>query len=98
MTNTGQWSGRRVTNARRRWIAAIAHGDVRCAKCDLPIDPRQPWHLGHQLARALGGSHDPANLHPEHVRCSTSDGGKLAAALRRTTRTIPTATNRRSWT
>lgn len=91
------WRGRVVTTARERWLSRVAAGGVDCAKCGLPIDPRAPWHLGHQTARALGGGHEPSNLWPEHPRCSTSDGGKLAQALRRTARTVPTV-NRRSWT
>lgn len=92
------WKGRTVTNARAPWLARVAAGGVSCGRCGLPIAPAQRWHLGHIVDRALGGGHEPSNLHPEHVLCSTSAGGKLGQALRRSARTVPSVTNRRSWT
>lgn len=91
------WTGRTVTSARAPWLPRIAAGGVDCARCGLPIRPDQPWHLGHQVDRALGGGHEPTNLHPEHPGCSTSAGGKLAQALRRSAQTVPHVTTRRSW-
>jgi hypothetical protein len=83
---------------RAAWAPQVSTGAVKCRRCRLPIDPQQPWHLGHIEDRGTGGSDDPANLHPEHVRCNTSAGGKLAQALRKTP-TIPAnpTQNRRTW-
>jgi hypothetical protein len=70
-----------VMELRRPWQVRIDGGDdVRCARCGLPVMSGQRWHLGHVVDRALGGQ-DADGLHPEHVRCSTSAGGRLAAQL-----------------
>lgn len=38
---------------------------------------RRAFHCGHKLSRINGGSHDLANLQPEHAGCSISAGAKL---------------------
>jgi hypothetical protein len=83
---------------RQRWAVEVSTGNVRCRRCRLPIDPQSSWHLGHIEDRATGGSDDPSNVWPEHARCNTSAGGKLAQAMRRRpdVATNPTQ-NRRTW-
>ena len=32
---------------RKRWLPIVATGGVKCWRCQAPIDPDQPWDLGH---------------------------------------------------
>ena len=32
---------------RKEWAPIVAAGSVKCARCGLPILPRQAWDLGH---------------------------------------------------
>lgn len=92
-----RWGGRRVMSLRARWAPLVAAGSVVCGdpRCGLPIEPGQPWDLGHPTARALGGSDD--GVTPWHASCNRADGGRLGHALRRhQPATVPTA-SRRKW-
>jgi hypothetical protein len=53
----------------------------KCWRCDRIISPSEPWHLGHIVDRALGGSDDL--LWPEHARCSHRSGAELGVRLAR---------------
>lgn len=56
---------------RRREIAAVAvaKGEAVCWRCGLPIDPSEPWELGHD---------DEGREHagPEHRYCNRSAAGR----------------------
>lgn len=54
---------------RRQWAHKVKAGTVRCAKCNQPIKPGTPWHLGHTDDRTKWTG-------PEHPFCNTSDAGK----------------------
>lgn len=49
---------------RAKWAPIVAGGGVLCARCSMPIDPDELWHLGHR-----DGDPDEYNG-PEHVRCN----------------------------
>ena len=56
--------------ARAQWQARMDSGErVRCARCDEPIAPGQPWHLDHTADRR-------GYLGPSHAHCNTSAAGK----------------------
>lgn len=53
---------------RRRWAREVATGTVVCARCELLIDPDEPWDLGHD-------DQDRSKYNgPEHRRCNRSAG------------------------
>lgn len=44
--------------------------DGICGRCGEPIDPDQPWDLGHIVPHAAGGQLTQSNVRPEHVTCN----------------------------
>ena len=59
---------------RQQWQARMDAGErVACARCGLPVDPRQPWALDHADDRK-------SYLGPSHKRCNDSAGGQRAHA------------------
>ena len=49
---------------RKRWEPIVATGGVRCWRCQAPLDPSEPWDLGHD-------DHDRAIYRgPECLRCN----------------------------
>lgn len=58
----------------RRAIApTVATGTVACTRCGLPIQPGQPWDLGHNDDRTrITG--------PEHATCNRSAAGRASHA------------------
>lgn len=58
---------------RRQWAPLVAAGNVRCARCTNPIDPTQPWDLGHTDDRT-------GWVGPECASCNRSAGGRAAHA------------------
>lgn len=49
---------------RASWTPKVRAGGVNCRRCGNPIDPREPWDLGHQ-------DHDRSlPRHPEHRKCN----------------------------
>lgn len=73
---------------RKRWEPMVARGGVMCArqgpKCTgKPIDPGQPWDLGHNDARTEWTG-------PECVPCNRGAGGSngRAAQLARASMTV----------
>lgn len=61
---------------RRRSIFEGSAG--RCHYCDTPLSLFGPWHVEHQLPRALGGGDDTLNLVAACVRCNLSKGDSTA--------------------
>lgn len=63
-------------NLRRAWKPRVAAGDVACARCGDPIDPDEPWDLGHD-------DDAPGEYNgPEHRDCNRSAGGTKRQAQR----------------
>lgn len=54
---------------RKRLAPAVARGDYSCARCGEPIEPGQPWDLGHTDDRTGWTG-------PEHEHCNRSDGAQ----------------------
>lgn len=86
---------------RERLRPLVEAGRAVCWRCEKPILPGEPWHLGH--------SDDGLRWEgPEHARCTTSDGGRkgyaamidraVEAAKPRRANDPPTAAQaRRTW-
>jgi hypothetical protein len=66
-----------VSRGRRAQLRAQAWADHDgiCRRCGQPIDPEEPWDLGHIEAHVDGGQLTRDNLAPEHRRCNRSAGG-----------------------
>lgn len=72
-------------NRKARSIARRkAEQGAPCWRCGKPVDLTNSasWHAGHIVDDALGGEVSESNIEPEHQRCNTSAGGKLAQALK----------------
>ncbi|MGE3140566.1 MAG: hypothetical protein AB7I08_02770 [Thermoleophilia bacterium] len=55
---------------RARWAVSVATGRVCCARCGLPIEPGEPWDLGHD-------DHDRTRYSgPEHRACNRATAGR----------------------
>jgi hypothetical protein len=52
-----------------------------CWRCGRMISPGEPWHLGHVVDRALGGTDE--RLAPEHAGCSRRSGSALGVTIAR---------------
>ena len=80
-----KWGGNDSRKARAHCRQLLQQGPVPCQRCNREItsaDPESSWHAGHLEDHATGGSDtDTANFYPEHVKCNTSAGGKLGAAI-----------------
>lgn len=77
------------SGALTRKLRAIARAKINagnpCRRCGNPIidvTDEASWHAGHVTDEALGGSHDPENIEPEHTNCNLSAGGKLGQAMK----------------
>lgn len=64
----------------RAWC--LANWPGICARCGQPLAQDDDWHAGHIIDDALGGAVSPDNYAPEHAKCNTSAGGKLAQTLK----------------
>lgn len=53
---------------------------VACQRCGREIQMGQRFDVGHRIDASRGGSHDLANLGPEHRGENRSAGGRLGAA------------------
>ncbi|MBT9255387.1 hypothetical protein KMZ30_07350 [Phycicoccus sp. KQZ13P-1] len=60
---------------RAEWEPIVAAGRVTCARCGEPIEPGQPWDLGH-------ADDDPDQYNgPEHESCNRRAGGEKRAQM-----------------
>lgn len=76
---------------RAAWAPLVATGTITCTGqqgCGKPIQPDQPWDLGHTIDAALGGTNAPKI--PQHATCNRRAGGQLSHQLTRpnSTRTL----------
>lgn len=46
-STAGRGYGARHQRLRAKWATKVAAGGVRCWRCGEPIDPSEPWDLGH---------------------------------------------------
>lgn len=60
---------------RARWEPLVKAGGVNCARCQKPIEPDQPFDLGHNDDRTGYNG-------PEHVACNRGAGARNATAAR----------------
>jgi hypothetical protein len=63
--------------ARERWRPFVEAGQVVCRRCERPIVPGEPWHLGHDDEHP-----DPANSRPEHAGCNQATAGRISRRQR----------------
>jgi len=55
---------------REGWLPRVRAGGVLCARCNLPIEPDEPWDIGHDDVdrRRYWG--------PEHRACNRATAGR----------------------
>ena len=69
-TSTQRGYGTEHRNLRNQWRPQVEAGTVHCARCGRPIQPGQPWDLGHD-------DHDRTRYRgPEHARCNRATAGR----------------------
>lgn len=73
-TTTEKGYGSSHQRLRARWTPKVKAGLVDCARCHQPINPDQPWQLGHTDDRT-------GYQGPEHTHCNLSAGGRKGAAI-----------------
>ena len=73
-TTTGRGYGTEHQAERERWRPIVEAGDAECARCHEPINPTDPWDLGHNDDRT-------AWTGPEHTKCNRAAGGRNGAAV-----------------
>lgn len=73
-TNRERGYGPQHRAERRKWERVVASGIATCARCDKPIEPGQPWDLGHNDDRT-------AWTGPECVPCNRGAGGVNGAKV-----------------
>jgi hypothetical protein len=61
--------GRQHQKLRALWAPLVSLGQVDCARCGEPLDPAQPWDLGHQ-----DGTDKRRYSGPEHMECNRAAG------------------------
>ncbi len=58
---------------RARWAPRVAAGAVACWRCQTPIDPNEPWDLGHN-------DEDRGKYNgPEHRKCNRGEPSRRRA-------------------
>lgn len=66
--------GRAHKLQRERWRPLVEAGDASCWRCGNPIDPTQPWDLGHD-------DNDRTKYKgPEHPLCNRRTSGRKTTA------------------
>lgn len=80
LTTTQRGYGHTHQQERAKWEPLVTAGQAICWRCQNPIDPSEPWDLGHD-------DHDPDRYAgPEHPACNRGAGGRNAQAARRIVR------------
>ena len=75
-TPTARGYGREHRARRNAITRRMARGETfTCHRCHHPIQPGQPWDLGHTDDRTTW-------LGPEHAACNRADGGRKGATTR----------------
>jgi hypothetical protein len=69
--------GNRHQQIRAGFARLVAGGNVECARCDKPIDPREAWDLGH-----LDGDRSRYSG-PEHLRCNRATAARRRRVVSR---------------
>jgi hypothetical protein len=67
--------GRPHRRIRAKYARLVAAGEATCWRCGKPIDPREPWDLGH-----LDGGGQRQYAGPEHRRCNRSTASRRNGA------------------
>lgn len=62
---------------RRRWARRVKTGTVPCARCGQPINPGEPWDLGHD------DTDHSRHTGPEHAACNRATATHRAARRKR---------------
>lgn len=71
-TTTQRGYGHQHQTLRKQWAPKVATGTVPCARCGEPINPGEPWDLGHADDRTKYNG-------PEHAyRCNRSAAGQAS--------------------
>lgn len=60
---------------RAKWEPKVKAGGINCARCGNPLDPDEPFDLGHNDDRT-------GYIGPEHVKCNRGAGARNATAAR----------------
>jgi hypothetical protein len=57
---------------RARWAPIVATGGVKCWRCQVLLDPSEPWDLGHD-------DHDRSTYRgPECLRCNRATSARIS--------------------
>lgn len=71
---TARGYGRRHVAERNRWRPIVEAGGATCWRCGRPIDPSEPWDLGHD-------DNDRSKYKgPEHPLCNRRTSGRKTNA------------------
>lgn len=70
-TTTQRGYGAEHQAERLRWSFHVLLGTVDCRRCELTIEPGQPWDLGHPDDEC------PKPRAPEHRKCNRGAPGRL---------------------
>ncbi|TKG58907.1 hypothetical protein FCN18_37370 [Prauserella endophytica] len=69
-TTTQRGYGHTHQAERQRWKPKVEQGNATCWRCNQPIDPNEPWDLGHDdRDRSIYRG-------PEHRSCNRATNGR----------------------
>lgn len=91
-STTARGYGAAHQRERARWRPTVEAGNATCWRCGDPIDPAEPWDLGHD-----DDDRDAEYRGPEHAgRCNRAEAARRTNAKRRTRR-APRILRSRDW-